>query len=460
MAAASGVASPEDKAAPLASVLGTFVAGMRDASLPRDIEQAASLRVLDTLAAAAAGVQQGAHNGLLDLLPGEGSVRVWGTAARRGMRDAAIINAALSHAAYFEDGCRYTGGHPSSALIPAAFALACERRASGAEFLAAIVAGYEVFLRLGRAIYPATVRRGFQSTAILAAPSTAAAAAVLLRLSAERATHALAIACSHGAGLKEALKNAGSQPLQVGRSSEGGLLAALYAGQGANGVAEVIERGFFKAYAGDADRDAVTSGIGSGFGIARTYLKIHGGCRGNHAPIDAAVELARRFDCPPERITSMEVCVDTVTLAAEVAQPTNADQAKFSIAFSIAVCLTKGDAMPARYTQAMLEDADVRSLMSRIRVRADHSLDEGYPDRRGAIVRVVTTDGRTLEHAVERALGEPEQPFSRGDIEKKFDLIAGTLYGDRADRIKALVSALPSLQDVNELNETLQANPS
>ncbi|MCD0505904.1 MmgE/PrpD family protein, partial [Bordetella petrii] len=176
----SSVACTGAGAPPLATALGSFIADIRAGHLPLEVTQAVSLRLLDTLAAAASGVQQGTHQGLLALFPGDGPISVWGAGARRSLRDAVIINSAVSHSTYFEDGCRYTGGHPSSALIPAAFALACERNASGAELVAAIAAGYEVFLRLGRAIYPSIVRRGFQSTAILAAPATAAAAAVLL----------------------------------------------------------------------------------------------------------------------------------------------------------------------------------------------------------------------------------------------------------------------------------------
>ncbi|CAB3711783.1 MmgE/PrpD family [Achromobacter denitrificans] len=445
---------------PLAVVLGRFVAGVQAEHLPEEARQAVSLRLLDTLAAAASGVQQGAERGLLGLLPGDGPIAVWGTAARRGLRDAVIINSAVSHSAYFEDGCRYTGGHPSSALIPAAFALACERGSSGAELVAAIVAGYEVFLRLGRAIYPSTVQRGFQSTAILAAPATAAAASVLLRLPAERAAHAIAIACSHGAGLKEALKNAGSQPLQVGRSSEGGLLSALYAAQGADGVPDVIERGFFKAYAGTASADIVTRGLGLQWGIGNTYLKMHGGCRGNHAPVDAAAGLMREHGLAPRDIASMDVRVDTVTLAAEVAEPANADQAKFSIAFSIAAKLLKGDAMPRRYTDAALADAEMRALMARIRVRADAALDEGYPDRRGAMIGARTVDGRELDYALDRALGEPEQPYAQADIERKFDLTAGALYGPSAGRIKDMAMSLPALPGLTPLNDLLQASHS
>lgn len=446
-------------AAPLAVRLGQFVAGVHFEHLPADVIDAVRLRVLDLLAAAATGVQQGNHLGLLSLLPGDGPIGIWGTAAARSLRDAAIINSAVSHSTYFEDGSRYTGGHPSSALIPATMALAQARGARGAEVVAAIAAGYEVFLRLGRAIYPSTVRRGFQSTAILAAPATAAAAAVLLRLSAQQAADAIAIACCHGAGLKEALKSADSQPLQVGRSSEGGLLSALYAEQGAHGAPQVIEHGFLKGYAQDAEAQAIAEGLGELWQIGQTYLKAHGGCRGNHAPVDTAALLLAQHGLSLEQIADMDVRVDTVTLAAAIEPPRNGDQAQFSIAFSIAVRLLMGDAMPLRYTDAKLADGRVQALMRRIQVRADTALDEGYPDRRGSVITVRTTDGRVLEASLDRALGEPENPMSQADVERKFDLTAGALYGPSAHRMRDMVLALPSLTTLDALGASLQVQP-
>ncbi|AOB30991.1 hypothetical protein AKI39_10245 [Bordetella sp. H567] len=428
----------------LAVELGRFIARSRYDGLPADVADAVKLRVLDVLAAACSGVLAGNHEGPLRLLPEPGACGIWGTPQRRCLRDAVIINSALSHSTYFEDGSRYTGGHPSSALIPAALTLAAARGATGRMLVAAIANGYEVFLRLGRAIYPATVRRGFQSTAILAAPATAAAAATLLDLPAERAAHAVAIACSHGAGLKAALKSADSQPLQVGRSSEGGLLAALYAAQGATGAPDIFETGFLPAFAGPADAVAearqAARDLGARWSIDETYLKAHGGCRGNHAPVDAAAAAMQGMD--PAAVAHIDVNVDTVTRAAAIEPPRNADQAQFSIAFSIAAMLVAGDAAPARYTDAMLADERIRGLMARTSVNADPALDAGYPDRRPALVTVTLADGRVLRHALDHARGEPENPMSRQDIARKFDQVATPIYGADRARILDVVLAL------------------
>ncbi|MFC4278331.1 MmgE/PrpD family protein [Achromobacter aloeverae] len=440
----------------LAARLGAFAAATHYASLPQDVAQAVKLRILDTIAASASGLLAGNATRLLNLLQGDGPLPIWGARQGRGLRDAAIINSALAHSTYFEDGSRYTGGHPSSAVIPATMALAQARGASGRALLEAVAVGYEVFLRLGHAIYPSTVRRGFQSTAILAAPATAAAAANLLGLPAARAAHAVAIACSHGAGLKVALKSADSQPLQVGRSSEGGLLSAMYADQGATGTPDIFENGFLKAYADEARADRAGAGLGERWHIGETYVKVHGGCRGNHAPVDAVAALVRAQGVTASRIARLRVSVDTVTFAAAVEPPLNADQAQFSIGFSIAAMLVAGDATPARFTASMLADPRVRALMEKTDVRADNRLDAGYPDRRPAVVELTLEDGSTLRHTLDHALGEPENPMSPQDIVRKFETVAAGVHGAAVGPVRDTVLALEALPAAGALGDLLR----
>jgi hypothetical protein len=71
-----------------------------------------------------------------------------------------------------------------------------------------------------------------------------------------------------------------------------------------------------------------------------------------------------------------------------------------------------------------------------------------------------TVDGRELAYALDRALGEPEQPYAQADIERKFDLTAGALYGPSAGRIKDMAMSLPALPGLTPLNDLLQASHS
>ena len=201
----------------LVSEFGKFIAQTRYEDLPANVVETVKLRVLDCLAAALAGCHMGCHGRLLPVLGGAGPAAGWGVGRNFSVRDATLLNSFLSHALYLDDGSRFTGGHPSSVVIPSAVALAEVERAAGKRLIAAVAAGYEIFLRLGRAIYPSTVVRGFQSTAVIGAAASAAACANLLRFAPGAAKNALAIACNLGVGLKEALKSSASQPIHVAR---------------------------------------------------------------------------------------------------------------------------------------------------------------------------------------------------------------------------------------------------
>ncbi len=436
----------------LAAELGRFASALRFRDLPPEVVAAAKVRVLDTLGAALAGVQLGNHRPVLGLLrPEAGAASVWGEPRRVDARDAALANSFSTHSTYLEDGSRFTGGHPSSVVIPAALAEAEAQGGSGEALLTAIAAGYEVFLRLGRAIYPATVVRGFQSTAVLGAVAAAAASASLRGLSPEAAAHALAIAANLGVGLKEALKSSASQPIQVARSCEGGLVAAALASGGLEGAPAIFEKGFLPAFAGDCDAAAIVAGLGERYRIGETYLKRHAGCRGNHAPVDAALELVARHGLKATQVRRVRALVDTVTRAAAIEPPADAEQAQFSIAFSIAVALIHGNASVFQYSDERLAEPALRQLMQRVSVEVDASLDAGYPDKRAARVEVELEDGRVLTHAVDNARGEPEYPLSPADVESKFQALASPRLGARARSVRDVVMRLDELATMEPL---------
>lgn len=437
----------------LAARFGEALAGLDRASLPEPVASALKLRLLDTLGAALAGVHLGNHRPALGLLEsGREEAGLWGEGRRASVREATLVNAFATHSTYLEDGSRFTGGHPSSACIPAAFAQAEARHASGAELLCAIAAGYEVFLRLGRVLYPATVVRGFQSTAVLAGVSSAAAAARALRLPPVALGHAIAIAANLGCGLKEALQASASQPIQVGRSAEGGVVAAHLAQAGLPGAPEILEHAFLPAFGEAGDAGSIVEGLGRDFRVGETYVKRHAGCRGNHAPLDAALALAETHALAPASIRAVRVFVDTVTRRAAIEPPKDAEQAQFSIGFSVAVALLHGDASLFQYTDARLAEPAVRDLMGRIEVGVDPALDAGYPERRAARVEIDTNDGRTLVHAVDNAKGEPEWPLAPEDIEAKFMAFAAPRLGpDGAQALRRAVLDLDAIDDVGRI---------
>jgi 2-methylcitrate dehydratase PrpD len=435
----------------IAVELGKFASQLDYATLPADVASAAKQRVLDVLASGLAGFQLGAHRQLLSVMGGHTDATVWGEGTTLSLRDAVLVNSFLAHCTYMDDGDRYSGAHPAAVVIPSALALAEAQHLSGAQLISAIAAGYEVLLRVGQAIYPSAVVRGFQSTAILGAIGSAAACANLLRLSARATKNAISISCNLGVGLKEALKSSASQPLQVARACEGGLLAALYAQQGAEGPNGIIEDGFVKAFADKADTGGVLTRLGTRYRIFDTYIKIHGGCRGNHSPIDVVMDLVNAQGIAPDDIDRILVSVDSVTIAGEIHDPVNGNQAQFSVPFAIAVALLEGNASIFQFTDEKIANSRIRAMMQRVHVQLDKTLDETYPDKRGAAAEIRLKDGRQFKMAVDNAKGEPEYPLSTQDIESKFTNMAGDVLGENTVRVRDMVMNLEKLDDVARL---------
>ena len=102
---------------------------------------------------------------------------MFGDAARYTPPGAAFLNGALAHSLDFDDTHAAGSLHPGAPVIPAALAAGEMVGASGADVLAAIVAGYEVTCRVALAL-PAGAHydRGFHPSATCGAFGAAAAA--------------------------------------------------------------------------------------------------------------------------------------------------------------------------------------------------------------------------------------------------------------------------------------------
>lgn len=425
-----------------------------------DTREALRLRVLDLIGCACAGYRIGTWRGVARALDAPGDARSWFDGAQRAVADALRVNAFMSHAAYMEDGSRSTGGHPSCVVTPTVLTVAGTMRnrlPAPVDLLAAVASGYDVFLRVGERAYPAIVERGFQSTAVLAPIASAAAVARLLRLSETQTMHALAIAATLGSGLKAALRASATQPLQVAQGCEAGRVAALMAANGAQGHEGILAEGFYPAYAG-GDCPVSEPRVPR---ILETYVKMHGGCRGNHAPLDAFLTLCRKHGATATDLRSVSVHVDRHTLTAEIAHPATPAQAQFSIAFAIAVAAVHGETSAFAFTERRLADPRVRALMARVAVRHDPALDADYPAKRAARV-TIETPSSTHTLALDFPAGEPENPVGPDALCRKYGELARPVLGDDADRLRDYVLDLdrqPSLAPLLDALERRRAAP-
>jgi 2-methylcitrate dehydratase PrpD len=374
------------------------------------------------------------------------------------MRAAALINGAAAHTTEVDDIFRDGIYHPGAPTIPAALALAQARGASGAQFLRAVVVGYEISTRIGAAMGRAHYRY-WHNTGTIGCFGACAAASELLALDAGRFAHALATVTTFSAGLQQAFRmDSMSKPMHAGHAAEAGLTAALAAQEGVTGSLDVIEgeAGYGRAmgYDGAAatpDWDKALATLGRDFHITRMTFKNHTCCGHTFAAIDGALALQARMRLAAQDIARVEV--GTYKAALDVAgyeEPKTAAEGRFSLKYVVATALTHGSVRFAAFEPPRLQDPATRELMRRVEVAVDPQLDAAFPAQRAARVAIEARDGRREEFLQPTRIGDPDAPLSDAQLEAKYLELAVPVLGE--PRAKALLARLWRLETVPSLS--------
>jgi 2-methylcitrate dehydratase PrpD len=431
--------------APAAVVLAEFCADLRWDDLPAVARARAAELVLDLLGVAARGRDADSSRAVEAFVRTQPAGAAW----------TALLMGACAHATEMDDVTTESSLHPGAAVIPAALALGRETGASGRAALEAIVAGYEVTMRVGNALgAAASYARGFHPTGVAGAFGAAAACAKLL--GADIAS-ALGIAGTMASGSLAYLDDGSwTKRLNPAWAAHSGVVAARLAASGFNGPRSAIEvalRGY-----SDAPRpERLLEGVSlDDLQVMRVSIKPYGCCRYAHGIIDAVLALRAEHRIAPRDVERMRLGVLSGgwSLVADpperVLDPRSVVDAQFSAPYAAAVALARGRAGLAEFGEAALADPEVRMLLGRIECVRDASLDREYPRRWPAAVEIALRDGRVVRDRVEHALGEPENPLPREALIERFvDMLGRPDARALAQRILALADA-PDLGPVDD----------
>lgn len=374
--------------------------------------------------------------------------------------NAAFANASCAHAMDMDDGHRFGALHPGVAIIPAALAAAELAGADPKTLLAGIVAGYEIMIRIGAAIHPSSLNRGFHITGITGVYGAAAACAKIMNLNEEETAGALGMAGLQASGLIQVnheVEAAKVKPLNPARAASNGLLSCVLAKRGARGPMQILEGedGYLKAVSDEVTRDLLTKGLGKEYEILKVYVKLYAACRHAHAPLDAVFEALKGQSIEPEEIT--RIAVETYSAAVRLAgirEATTPSAARFSIPLSVAIAIARRDAGPNQYCEEVVGDRNIQALARKVEMSVSKKWETAYPRKRGATVTVHTGSGKTWGSEVELAKGEPENPATWEELYRKFFSNATRLLSAKdaeelGERILALEES--SLEDVLRL---------
>ncbi|HZO71537.1 MAG TPA: MmgE/PrpD family protein [Ktedonobacteraceae bacterium] len=444
--------------------LAQFCATLTSDSLPEAVKDRVRYLLLDHLAVTLRGStlpsSQAAHC-LLQSIPGaalpQGST-IFGRQERAEASWAALLNGVAAHGLEMDDVENRSSLHPGVVVFPAALALAEQLDSPVEQFYAAVVAGYEVTLRVGAALNPASAyNRGFHPTAICGTFGATAASARLLGLSPEQTGRAFGIAGSMASGSMAYLHDgAWTKRLHPGWSSHAGITAARLASAGFIGPNSMLEGryGFLRAYSADSDKSQLKRG--ADFAIMDVSLKPYACCRYMHGPIDCLLEIRDRHQPDPEEIAHIRCGVLTggrgliADPIEQKRQAKNIVDAQFSMPFGAAIALLSGQAGMTVFTEQWLHHPTVRTLMQRVECYSSSELDDHYPAEWRAEAAVQMRDGRAFHAATRYPLGDPHNPLSWQQLEARFhELVAPVIEEEsRREQIINNVRELEHLRSI------------
>jgi 2-methylcitrate dehydratase PrpD len=443
-----------------AEQLADFIAGLSAETLPAAVFDSGRDRLLDAISTAIAARDVATTKAVIaagDALGGSGGeCTVLPTGGHLNLSDAALINGTAVHAILFEDINLSSSDHPGAVIVPAGLAAAesanrlTGRAATIGDLIVAIVAGYEVHLRIGALAATGVKSRGLRTTAVFGTVGAAAAAASVYRLARDRAVTALSMGANTAFGFLEGFAHGTMEPyVQAGIAARNGLLAAALSIGGVQTGPPAFEggSGYFR---GLADLEPGSYKLPADWLIGGVTAKPYPISGGKIGSVDSAIA-AREQGFGDVTIASVLVRlppgIKEFPGADKPGPFTTMNEAQDSTQFCVGAALLGRDMSALRTVMHEFADPEVAAMTQRIELVSE-------PGRELARVEVTLSDGRTIAGEVDWT--DRQVPTVVSMAAKLRKLTAGYWPADHADKIIEVATGDPG-RPVSELSALLTA---
>ncbi|WP_412104516.1 MmgE/PrpD family protein [Rhizobium beringeri] len=349
---------------------------------------------------------------------GRGDATMWMADQTAMPIGALIANATAASALDLDDGHRAARGHPGACVVPTVLTLAPLARVSADDVLSAIVAGYDVGVRVAAAQNPTGIQT--RQSGRWAALAAVAAAASLSKVEPSITSQALSIA-GVLAPNQQANGSSGYARLTGNDVKEGipwsaatGLMALDLARNGYTGPEDLLDH---PAY---YDSERILEGLGHRFEICGTYFKPYACCRYIHPALDRLFDLVKAHELTVADIVSVEV--ETFGWALKlgnVLKPSNLVEIQYSLPYCIAVAAMEGRDALAPIGEGLLNREDLSEFAREVKITVNPDIEAVFPAKTLARVIVETRQHKYVS-ALDGPVGDPHRPMDWYAVEEKF----------------------------------------
>jgi 2-methylcitrate dehydratase PrpD len=313
-----------------------------------------------------------------------------------GAAGAAFANGVLANVLDFDDGHRLTKGHPGAVIIPATLAVAQRADATVAQWLEAVVVGYELAIRAGIALHDRDP--SYHASGAWGGVGAAVAVARLLGLDG-RAILAAAGLAEYHAPIAHIMRSCAEPQMTKDACAWGaftGVSSALLAAQGFTGVRPEFL---------DSDLDD----LGRTWRLEELYIKAYPCCRWSQGAIAAAMQATGGRALQPAEVRRVRVRTFAAADGLAKVLPETTEEAQYSLLWPVACALARGR-FGVPEVLGPFTDPDIRAMFERVEIEVDPALTAQFPHRRLSAVEIELTGGERLAAGPLEAAGEPDDP--------------------------------------------------
>ncbi|ALM83590.1 MmgE/PrpD family protein [Bordetella sp. N] len=435
--------------------------------------------LIDTVGVALAGCDEAASRAMLayagrhgpfdraarDAGKGRDGALAWGHADYCAVEDAALYNGVAGHVLDYDDVNSPLRGHPSIALLPALASLGQQRGAHGGRLASAYVVGFEVMVRLARAMVRDHYAKGWHATTTLGTIGGAVACSHLLGLSADRTVNAIGLAVAQAAGTRG---NFGSmaKSFQAGHCAASAVRAALLAELDVDAAADALdgEQGFMRLYGQGEDPAAALAGLetvglpgGERFELELSGIEVkkYPMCYAAHRALDGVLDLRAEHGLRAQDVRHVHVRANRRAMVPLIhKRPRTGLEAKFSMEYAMAAALVDGHVRLSSFTDTAVLRPEIQRLID----STTREEDTGPETPRWNTVEITLASGQTLTRHVTELRGSSSLPLSDDALREKWqDCLAYSGFGGGLNEHgDAFFQAALNLQKVS-VDDLLQA---
>jgi 2-methylcitrate dehydratase PrpD len=405
--------------------LAAFAVGVEWAGVPPARAESLRLHAFDTIGALLAGA---AVEETVDV-----RAVTWDTAA---LPVAVLMGCIAARCSEVDDIHLSSCVTPGAVVVPAALAVAAAHpEIDDATFLAGVLAGYEILVRLGVAVDgPRILYRGVWPTYLCSGFGVVATVGRMLGLDAAQLAEALAIVATRATGTSGRIPGRTSRWLTLGCAAHDAVLAVRAARQGLLGDRALLDGRWSEITGVNLDRDLLLEGLGERFRFDEISFKPICGAKQTIAAVYGLRNILAG-GLAPDAIRDVLVEVPSAyhAMIDRPHLPSGRQDTFASVQYQLALAACAPDRLYDVTRATVAAGPDIRAFMAKVRVASDPALDRAYPQTWPASVTVTANDGSLHIVEIQRPFGDPGTGFDWEAAISKFDrTVAGAHSGTLA----------------------------